>query len=66
MESIKKAKDRLSKYPILVAKCSTAASVYAKCVTEDFNKVKKHACDKEFQDFKKCLMEQAKNMKTRL
>jgi hypothetical protein len=65
MESVRKAKDRLSKYPLLVAKCSSSASVYAACVTRDFN-VKQHACAKEFQEFKKCLMEQAKAMKTRL
>jgi hypothetical protein len=65
MESVRKAKDRLSKYPLLVAKCSTAAAAYASCVTRDLN-VKQYACDKEFQQFKKCLMEQAKGMKTRL
>jgi hypothetical protein len=65
MESVRKAKDRLAKYPILVAKCSSAAAQYAGCVTRDLD-VKKHACDKEFQLFKKCLVEQAKNMKTRL
>lgn len=65
MESVRKAKDRLSKYPLLVAKCSSSASAYAICVTSDLN-VKKGACEKEFQQFKQCLMEQAKNMKTKL
>lgn len=65
MESVRKAKDRLSKYPILVAKCSSSAAQYAACVTRDLD-IQKHACDKEFQQFKKCLFEQAKGMKTRL
>lgn len=65
MESVNKARNRLSKYPVLVAKCSTTAAQYAKCVTSDFD-IKKNACDKEFQQFKKCLVEQAKAMKTRL
>lgn len=65
MESVRKAKERLSKYPILLAKCSVSASTYAACVTKDIN-IKQHGCDKEFQEFRKCLVEQAKNMKTRL
>ena len=65
MESVRKAKDRLSKYPFLVAKCSSSAAQYAACVTRDLD-IQKHACDKEFQQFKKCLVEQAKTMKTRL
>jgi hypothetical protein len=66
MDSVRKAKERLSKYPILLAKCSVAASTYAACVTKDYANVKQHACDKEFQQFKKCLIEQARNMKTSL
>lgn len=65
MESVRKAKERLSKYPVLLAKCSVTAATYAACVTKDLN-VKQNACDKEFQQFKKCLIEQAKNMKTSL
>lgn len=65
MESVRRAKERFSKYPLLVAKCSKSSFAYAACVTKDLN-VKQHACDKEFQEFKRCLMEQAKNMKTRL
>lgn len=65
MESVRKAKDRLRSYPVLIAKCSTSAASYAACVTRDLD-IQKHACDKEFQEFKKCLVEQAKSMKTRL
>lgn len=65
MESVRKAKDRLQKYPILLAKCSSSATAYATCVTRDLN-VKMGGCDKEFQLFKQCLMEQAKAMKSRL
>lgn len=65
MESVRKAKDRFSKYPILIAQCSTAAAQYATCVTRDLD-IQKHTCDKEFQQFKKCLFEKAKAMKTRL
>lgn len=65
MESVRKAKDRLSKYPLLIAKCSSSATAYATCVTRDLN-VKMGSCDKEFHLFKACLVEQAKAMKTRL
>lgn len=65
MDSVRKAKDRLGKYPLLIAKCSSSATAYATCVTRDLN-VKMGACDKEFQLFKQCLVEQAKAMKTRL
>lgn len=65
MESVRKAKDRLSKYPIFVAKCSTTAAQYAACVTRDLD-IQKSACDKEFQQFKKCLVEQSRAMKIRL
>lgn len=65
MKSLSTARERLIKYPALVAKCSTAAAQYAACVANDLD-IQKHACDKEFQQFKKCLVEQAKLMKTRL
>lgn len=65
MESVRKAKQRLRNYPVLIGKCSTTAATYAACVTRDLD-VQKNVCDKEFQLFKKCLQEQAKTMKTRL
>jgi NADH dehydrogenase [ubiquinone] 1 alpha subcomplex assembly factor 8 len=65
MESVKKAKQRLKNYPLHLAKCSVAGAAYAKCVTLDLN-VSQKACDREFQQFKKCLQESAKKMKTKL
>lgn len=59
MENIKRARQRLQNYPILMTKCSTAASTYAACVTRDLN-VKHNICEKEFLEFKKCLNEAAK------
>lgn len=65
MESVRKANQRLKNYPILLGKCAASASVYAKCVTADFN-VKQGACEKEFTGFKECLQRAAKDMKTKL
>lgn len=65
MESMRKAKQRLKNYPILLGKCAATAGVYAKCVTADFN-VQHRACEKEFVEFKQCLERAAKDMKTKL
>lgn len=65
MESVRKARKRLSNYPILLGKCSVQAAAYAACVTQDFN-VKKGACEKEFVVFKECLQKAAIEMKTKL
>lgn len=65
MESVKRARDRLKAYPKLVANCSTTATDYARCVALKDN-VMKGDCNTEFEAFKKCLMESAKRMKTRL
>lgn len=65
MESARKAHQRLKTYPILVARCSQSATAYAACITRDLD-VQKHACDKEFKIFKKCVAEVAKSMKTKL
>lgn len=65
MESVKKAKNRLKNYPLLLAKCAESAAVYASCVTRDLN-VKQHICDKEFREFNKCLQQAAKDLKTKL
>lgn len=54
MENLKRAKDRLHKYPMLLARCSTAASKYAVCVTRDLN-VGHSVCENEFNEFKRCL-----------
>lgn len=65
MESVTKANKRLKNYPILIGKCASTATIYAKCVTRDLNVAHK-ACDKEFQDFKNCLINEAKKMNTKL
>lgn len=65
MDSMRKAQQRLKNYPILLGKCAATASVYAQCVTADFN-VKQGACEKEFAEFRKCLQQAAKDMKTKL
>lgn len=59
MESVKRAKLRLQKYPSLIARCSSNASAYAACVTRNLN-VTKDVCANEFNEFKKCLIAAAK------
>ncbi|XP_037916242.1 uncharacterized protein LOC119654773 [Hermetia illucens] len=65
MESVKKAHQRFRNYPIILGKCSKAASTYAICVTRDFN-VKQSTCEKEFLEFRNCLQQAAKKMNTKL
>lgn len=65
MESVRKARQRMSNYPTLLAKCSVQGAAYAACVTQDFN-VKQGACEKEFVTFKQCLKKAAVEMKTKL
>lgn len=65
MESVKKAKQRLRNYPLLLGKCAESATAYAACVTRDLN-VQHKICDKEFQLFKDCLHKACKEMKTKL
>lgn len=59
MENLKKARQRLQQYPTLIAKCSAPATKYAICVTRDLN-VKQNVCEKEFFEFKECLMKAQK------
>lgn len=66
MDAVRKAKDRLSKYPLVFAKCSTQATLYARCVLLQEDSVKKDQCIKEFGEFKNCLQSAAKDVKTRL
>lgn len=66
MESVAKAKERLAKYPLIFAKCSKQASVYATCVLTNEDSVKKDICAREFQEFKNCLYSAAKDIKTRI
>ncbi|XP_049882405.1 uncharacterized protein LOC126378224 [Pectinophora gossypiella] len=65
MEAVSKARERFAKYPVVFAKCSKQAAVYAKCVL--FNEeVKKDDCAKEFKEFSACLQSAARDMKTKL
>lgn len=65
MESVKKANQRFRRYPALLAKCSEAAATYAACVTRDLNVTHKF-CEKEYQQFIKCIQKAAMEMNTRL
>lgn len=65
MESVRKAKQRLRNYPILLGKCAESATVYAACVTRDLN-IQHKTCEKEFQLFKVCLQKASTEMKTKL
>lgn len=65
MESVKKARDRFKNYPIVLAKCRTEASNYAKCVLKK-DSVNIDDCASEFQQFRACLQKCAIEMKTRL
>lgn len=65
MESVAKARERFAKYPIVFAKCSKQAALYANCVlTKDA--LKKDDCAKEFSEFKTCLHAAARDLKTKL
>lgn len=59
MESVKRAKQRMKNYPTLITRCSVSASKYAACVTRNFN-ISHNACENEFNEFKKCVMDAAK------
>lgn len=65
MDSVRKAKSRFRQYPVLLAKCSESAAIYAACVTRDLN-VNHKVCDKEFTEFKRCLQKAASDMKTKI
>lgn len=65
MDSVRKAKSRLSQYPVFLSECSTQATTYAKCVCKDFN-VDKDRCLKEFLELKKCFQKAAGKSKIRI
>ena len=65
MESVRKARERMKKYPLLFKECHTSATNYARCVALKEN-VLKDDCVKEFALFKQCLVSTAKRMGTRL
>lgn len=63
MENIKKARARLRHYPVLITKCSVPAKAYAVCVTSDLKNVNQNACANEFNAFKQCMKDAAKNLR---
>ncbi|XP_011693791.1 PREDICTED: uncharacterized protein LOC105453485 [Wasmannia auropunctata] len=65
MEAVKKAKERLRQYPILLARCHEPASKYATCVLAKSN-LERNACAVEFNELKKCLVKAAASNNTRL
>lgn len=65
MESVKKAKDRFKQYPLVLGKCKTEASKYAKCVLSK-DSVSLNDCNEEFKMFKNCLQKTAANMRIRI
>jgi len=65
MEAIKKSKERLRAYPLLLAECRQPATRYARCVALKDN-VLKDDCAKEFAKFKQCLVAAAVKAGTKL
>ncbi|KAK2712135.1 hypothetical protein QYM36_010986 [Artemia franciscana] len=66
MDSVKKAAARLRNYPTLLTLCADSAAVYARCVAQQHENVKKNLCKDEFVAFKKCLNEAAKKIGTKI
>jgi len=66
MESVRTARARLGKYPLLVAECGPQTVKYGRCVGNAFDEVRKHQCSQEFKEMMDCLRAAAKNMKTKL
>lgn len=65
MDSAKKAHGRLRNYPKHLLNCSKEAKNYARCVALKEN-VLKGDCEQEFFAFKKCLVDSAKKLGTKL
>lgn len=65
MESVYKAKQRSKQFPIILAKCSKEATLYASCVLKRDN-VKLNDCGEEFSKFKSCLQKAAAQLKTKI
>jgi hypothetical protein len=66
MESVRKARGRLQNYPVLLGRCGTEASAYAKCVAGKLAEVKQFDCQPEFDLFKKCIQTNAKKIGTKI
>lgn len=65
MEAVRKAKERFRKYPIVVAQCHESGAKYAACVLAKSN-LEKNDCEKEFTEFKACLIKAAAKNNTKL
>lgn len=65
MESVRKARERMKKFPLILKDCRESATNYARCVALKEN-VLKNDCSKEFQVFKQCLATSAQKMGTRM
>ncbi|KAL1518307.1 hypothetical protein ABEB36_001949 [Hypothenemus hampei] len=65
MEAVTRARKRFRQYPVIFAKCSKEASVYASCVLKQDN-LKKNDCLAEFHGFKNCLRKTAVDLKTKI
>lgn len=65
MDSVRKARARLGRYPELLAACQAPASAYAACVVASDN-VRKSECEREFLLLKQCLELAARKRGTRL
>lgn len=65
METVRKAKERLRRYPALMTQCHESASKYASCVLAKSN-LEKNACAAEFNELKRCLVKVAASGNTRL
>jgi len=58
-------KQRLLTYAPIIARCSTEASLYGKCVSIKSDKVQHQECAKEFKQLIECFNKQLKLTKTR-
>ncbi|KAF2355952.1 hypothetical protein FHG87_013301, partial [Trinorchestia longiramus] len=64
MDSVRKARERMNKLPMLLKDCHVPAANYAKCVALKQN-VLKDDCAKEFNIFKECILKSAKKFGTK-
>lgn len=64
MESVRKAKERMRKFPVLLKDCHEPATNYARCVALKSN-VLKDDCTTEFSLFKECILRSAKKLGTK-
>lgn len=64
--SLQSARNRLKSFPKLLASCSKEGAVYGQCVSRKHEDVSLDACLKEFQMFRDCIRNAAKDMKIRV